>query len=129
MESKLIVALFNTLQLVTLYFCIYGFTSTMPALPWYEPLTMGAYYMAFIMMFFQGFVVAYFLNMYKENRILKRNAILSLINLAILLIIVFIPDIFSEQLFYDLAYIAVPIEIALLILHVYISFVNIRKVV
>ena len=128
MKMKIVVAFFNIFQLATLGICLYGFTSTMVISPWYDPLTMGAFFLVFIMAAIQGFVTICFLYLYTERGILKINTTLSLLNLMLLLIIIFISTIIKEELFYNLAYIAAVTEIVLSIIHIYVSVFNIRKI-
>lgn len=129
MNNKHVIFLFNIFQLLILSLCIYIYTSTMPVVPWYEPLTMGAYLMTFFAMFLQGLVVVYYFLMNKENKILRINLMYSLVNLVMLLVIAFVPDIFNEQLFYDLAYIVVILESILFVVFIYLGVVNLKKVV
>lgn len=97
-------------------FCIsfYVFTSTIKGFPWYEPLTMGAYFAVMFLIPIQGFITLILLGMYKKTLIPKNIQITSIVSTGILILAFLIPQ-FNEDAFYLFAKVCSVILILLLI--------------
>lgn len=100
--KKLALAVLWLFQILIILAGIYALTSTIKILPWYEPLTMGAFLLLIYLLPLQFIVYFIFKLLYKKLIISTLYNIMSLINLAILGTIPFIV-IIKESLFYPFA--------------------------
>ena len=117
MIKKIIWGIALVAQLVIYLFCFRVCTSTIPFIPWFEPLTMGAFFDVISIIPVQLILSILIVILYVVNKPLKEAMLLSVINLFILISMRTIPYIY-EPLFYLLTYsysIIAPILIIFLI--------------
>lgn len=109
-EFEILKKIFRNLTFIFLWivqlliFCasFFVFTSTIKMFPWYEPLTMGGFFLLLFLVPIQMIITLVFIFMHNETLIPKVNNIISIINLGILISILFITTM-NEDLFYPFA--------------------------
>lgn len=101
--KNLLVIFYYVIQLITFVLCFLAFTSTMEVFPWYEPLTMGAFFALMFLTFIQ-FLISLIVGFFQRNSLrYNKITVISNINLCILVLIMVITMI-KEALFYPLAF-------------------------
>ncbi len=99
-----------------------AFTSTMEIMPWYEPLTMGAFLILIIITPIQLllFIITFLL---KERILISKKAVMVSNIHSIILVSVFIVTTLNEPLFYTLSVVFSIVEV-LLALYLLISIIR-----
>ena len=84
-SKKLGFLFFCIIQLFILGFAFYILTSTLNIFSWYEPLTMGAFFMLFFLTIIQTFITIIINIMYKKDGLFKDNCRIANFNLVTLI--------------------------------------------
>ena len=102
MIKKIIWGIALVAQLVICCLCFIIFTSTIEFFPWFEPLTMGAFFAVIALLPVQLILSIVILVLYGIDKSLKEVMLLSVSNLFILISMFTIPQIY-EPIFYLLS--------------------------
>ncbi|MCF0148269.1 MAG: hypothetical protein HUJ77_07710 [Clostridium sp.] len=120
--KKISLIIYYSIQYFIIGISFIAFTSTMEIMPWYEPLTMGAFFILMIITPIQLliFIITFLL---KEKLLIKKRvAIVSHIH-SLILVSIFIITMLNEPLFYPLSVVFSVLEV-LLGLYLFISIVR-----
>jgi len=100
---------YYVIQVIIFVLCFLAFTSTIEVFPWYEPLTMGAFFALMFLAFIQ-FFISLIVGIFQRNSLIyNKSTVISNINLCILVLVMVIPRI-KESLFYPLAIVGAIVE-------------------
>lgn len=107
------------IQLMILCLCLIAFTSTMELFPWYEPLTMGAYFFLMYITPIQFILTLIIPTLHNLKLIPKTIRIVSYFHLGILILAIFAAV--NIKLFYIFSFINAILECLLIGLFIYSS--------
>ena len=119
---KAISILYYLIQYFIIGVSFYAFTSTMKVIPWYEPLTMGAFFVLMAITPIQVLLSFIVFGLKEKLLINKRSLAVSIINSVILVGIIVI-TILNEPLFYPMSVILSIVEV-LLALYLFIAIIK-----
>lgn len=119
---KAISILYYFIQYFIIGVSFYAFVSTMEIIPWYEPLTMGAFFVLMAITPIQVLISFIVFGLKEKLLINKRSLAVSIINSVILVGIIVI-TILNEPLFYLMSVILSIAEV-LLALYLFIAIVK-----
>ena len=84
-SKKFVIIFFFIIQLLILGFGFYILTSTLDIFPWYEPLTLGAFFIQLCLIVVQTIITVIINIMYKNGRLFKDNYRIANLNLGTLI--------------------------------------------